>query len=232
MRNLNSSGAANKFYQSTVETSKLTNSIAYDRKQVSTFLKPYETDYSKSYVFETQKTAKGEPTLRKTINYDAAMTPPHSKLALQKFLRKTSYFSTGNSTDQQAQSQGERPLRTEVAVDKLNSYEKIMEKLSRKEKLINQLKELSKVSVTETAKKLPVRSPAQTTFISDLAKPYSSETNKDRVQKPDLFRSSKMNNNNPSMTISFRKTQPEIYSNGFDDKMQQSQKEKQLKEKV
>lgn len=58
-----------------------------------------------------------------------------------------------------------------------------MEKLSRKEKLINQLKELSKVSVTETAKKVPGRGLAQTTYISDLAKPYSSETNKDRVQR-------------------------------------------------
>ncbi len=58
-----------------------------------------------------------------------------------------------------------------------------MEKLSRKEKLINQLKELSKVSVTETAKKVPGRSPAQATYISDLAKPYNSETNKDRVQR-------------------------------------------------
>ena len=112
MRNLNSSGATNKFYQSTVETSKITNSNAYDRKQLSTFTKPFETDYSKSYVFETDKNKKGEPTLRKTINYDVAMTPPHSKLALEKFLRKTSYFSTGNSTDHQAQSQGERPLRT------------------------------------------------------------------------------------------------------------------------
>jgi len=112
MRNLNSSGATNKFYQSTVETSKITNSIVYDRKQPSTYSKPFETDYSKSYVFETDKTKKGEPTLRKTINYDVAMTPPDSKLALEKFLRKTSYFSTGNSSDQQAQSQGERPLRT------------------------------------------------------------------------------------------------------------------------
>ena len=32
MRNLNCSGATNKFYQSTVETSKITNSIVYDRK--------------------------------------------------------------------------------------------------------------------------------------------------------------------------------------------------------
>lgn len=59
-----------------------------------------------------------------------------------------------------------------------------MEKLSRKEKLINELKQLSKVSVTETARKMPGRNHAQKTYISDLAKPYSSETNKDRVQKP------------------------------------------------